>query len=107
MPKSEIEWTWEEAFYKFGFGDGDGPNFTDVVIGVLDDLGYQAEAERWGMHNYMIQRLEKDDEIIFWNGCDFNMGLREGKHDAVIGYDDPRDYLPEDIVKHLDEQLPP
>ena len=32
---STIDWSWEEAFDKFGFGDGDGLVMTDTVAAAL------------------------------------------------------------------------
>ena len=45
MPLKFIIWSWEEAFDKFGFEDGDGLVMTDVVAAVLQDAGYSVTAE--------------------------------------------------------------
>ena len=96
--KTEIYWEWEEAFSKFGFGDGDGPNFTHLVVDFIDSLGYEAFGKDWGLHNYMIVKiLDKDGNDI----------MKQSKREIEIGYDDPRDYLPSKIVKALDENFPP
>ena len=50
----EIDWVWEEAFDKFGFGDGDGWNGTGLVAEFIEDKGYEVECDHWGIHNYMI-----------------------------------------------------
>jgi len=52
------------------------------------------EVNQWGLHNTVITSIKKDGiEQI-----DFNAGQ--------VGYDDPRDYLPEKIVELLDRKLP-
>ena len=37
MPKKTIIWEWQEAFYKFGFGDGDSWNGTYIIENFLED----------------------------------------------------------------------
>lgn len=93
MPIYSIHWTWEEAFDKFGFDDGDGANFTSEVATFIEDtFGYETECEQWGLHNYMIFRiLDKDGK---------NIMPEEG-----IGYTSAREYLPADMVKALDEEF--
>ena len=86
-------WSWEEAFDKFGFGDGDGIVMTDSVVGALTRNGYEVTAEPWGSHNITIC------SIVF-------NGVEQIPEDAKLGYDDPRDYLPERIIKLLDEAFP-
>lgn len=90
---SEIVWFWREAFDKFGFGDGDDEVFTEVVAEVLTKEGYAVESERWGLHNTVITSIKKH-------------GVEQIPSDAHVGYDDPRDFLPEAIVAVLDERLP-
>ena len=90
MPIKFISWSWEEAFDKFGFEDGDGPVMTDVVEAVLTDAGYTVAAEPWGMHNVVIQSI-KDAS-----------GAELMPSDIELGYDDPRDYLPEALIALLD-----
>lgn len=93
--RTEILWEWEEAFNKFGFDDGDGPNFTNEVVMFINYLGYLAEPENWGIHNYMIMSiLDKDGNEL----------MDENK--IRIGYDDPRDYLPPELVSKLDAHFP-
>ncbi len=101
MPKSEcnrcggtIAWCWEEAFAKFGFGDGDGQIETWQVEDVLAEAGYEVRLEEWGMHNTVIASIDKDGEELI-------------PHDRIqFGYDDPRSYLPTAIVRLLDDALP-
>ena len=91
--KSTVYWEWEEAFNKFGFGDGDGHNFTDEVEDFLIKLGWNVEPESWGIHNYMIM------DVTGPNG-------EKPMAKANIGYDCPRTYLPKELVEQLDEKFP-
>jgi hypothetical protein len=93
----EIAWSWDEAFDKFGFNDGDGQIMTYVVRDVLTDAGYQVADTHWGLHNVVIVSIvcPTRGELMPPEG---------GKH--RLGYDDPRSYLPEDVVELLDEALP-
>ena len=119
MPKVFITWEWEEAFSKFGFGDGDGWNGTHEVEGEIESLGYEVETDSWGCHNYMIFDIKKDGKSIL-----FPEGKEHGEHlydwlpeveqriksdwahknhvPEPLGYEEPRLYLPDDIIKHLD-----
>ncbi len=87
-------WSWEEAFDKFGFGDGDGIVMTEHVAEALRKRGYTVTTEPWGMHNVTITsiRTKKGKEII--------------PEDINLGYDAPRDYLPKRIINLLDEAFP-
>ena len=89
MPTITIDWSWEEAFDKFGFDDGDGMVMTHKVELALEKLGYTVSAESWGLHNTIVAHLSKDGK-----------DLLEG---VTVGYDDPREYLPDDLVEALDE----
>lgn len=89
-----VYWSWEEAFDKFGFNDGDGNVMTEVVADVLRDAGYKVRVMGWGLHNEVIESISKD-------GVEY---IRE--NEISLGYDDPRGYLPDRIVKLLDEALP-
>ena len=88
MPTITIDWSWEEAFDKFGFGDGDAMVMTHEVEHALEELGYTVSAESWGLHNTVITDLSKDGQDLL-EGVD-------------VGYDDPRVYLPDDLVEALD-----
>ena len=89
MPTTKINWYWEEAFDKFGFGDGGGWNGTDLVSDAIEELGYQTECAPWGCHNHMIMDILKDGKSIL-------------PPDIDVGYDDPNNYLPDDILEILD-----
>ena len=87
-------WSWEEAFDKFGFGDGDGIVMTEHVANALRTRGYDVTAEPWGCHNVTICSIKtkKGRELI--------------PETANCGYDEPRDYLPKHIVTLLDQAFP-
>lgn len=89
-----IEWYWGEAFSKFGFQDGDGPNFTDKVAGIIEALGYETDCDTWGIHNYMITDIIKDGESIF-------------PKNVKVGYTNPAFYLPPDIIAELNDHFGP
>ncbi len=86
------DWQWEEAFDKFGFNDGDGLVMTGRVVAALRKGGYCVRAQMWGMHNTVI------------------LSIRRGRRQLIpetanVGYDDPRTYLPKEIIDLLDEEL--
>ena len=122
MPKTAIEWQWEEAFDKFGFGDGDGPNFTSEVAGAIQGkFGYECKLDTWGMHNFMIMSVvdPKTQKCVYkrkpWNpqrdapedkevvGGQAYVKDIDGTGGWCVGYDDPRAYLPDEVVAYLDE----
>lgn len=92
----DYHWKWEEAFEKFGFMDGDGQVETWNVEAVLAEAGYEVTVEGWGMHNTVITSIKKDGKEL----------IPRDDPNVTFGYDDPRDYLPEDIVSLLDRELP-
>ncbi len=86
------EWSWEEAFDKFGFGDGDGLVMTGAVADALRARGYAVETNVCGLHNEVILSIKTRDgrELI--------------PHERIrFGYDAPRNYLPQDIIVLLDD----
>lgn len=87
-------WSWEEAFDKFGFGDGDGIVMTDHVANALRAKGYIVKVEPWGCHNVTIPSITTET------------GEEQIPDDIVCGYDDPREYLPKAIVELLDQAFP-
>ena len=99
MPKAKcmrcgnaFSWRWEEAFEKFGFGDGDGQIYTSEVDDILRLAGYGTSLFQWGCHNFIITSVTKDGVELIPAG-------------TKVGYDDPRRYLPRDIVALLDRRL--
>lgn len=86
-------WCWEEAFDKFGFGDGDGQIETWRVRAALEKAGYVVDELEWGLHNTIIYSIRKD-------------GIQLIDVEVNVGYDDPRRYLPAEIVTLLDEAFP-
>lgn len=91
---NDYDWSWTEAFDKFGFGDGDGQVMTATVADVLEHAGYDVDYEPWGLHNEVITSIKLHDvEQI-------PLGL------ITLGYDDPREYLPPAINTLLDDKLP-
>ncbi|MEZ5551533.1 MAG: hypothetical protein R3E82_11630 [Pseudomonadales bacterium] len=92
----ELHWRWEEAFEKFGFMDGDGQVETWQVESVLIDAGCEVVVEGWGLHNTVIISIKQA-------GKEF---IPHDDPNVTFGYDDPRSYLPADIVALLDRELP-
>jgi hypothetical protein len=90
-----VDWTWDEAFDKFGFGDGDGIVMTEHVADALRAHGYVVEVQGWGIHNVTIASIktEKSKEQIPFDRIRF-------------GYDNARHYLPKRIVTLLDAAFP-
>lgn len=89
------EWHWEDAFDKFGFNDGEGQIETWTVGHILELAGYTVEIVGWGLHNSVIHSLKLADEEF----------IPEEDSEHVFGYDNPRNYLPKEIIKLLDENL--
>lgn len=87
------DWSWTEAFDKFGFDDGDGIVMTQVVAQKLRLAGCDVTVTSWGLHNDVITQLTRDGASLIPEG-------------TTIGYDEPRDYLPDDIVDLLDRAFP-
>ncbi|MGE0700792.1 MAG: hypothetical protein AB7O57_16955 [Hyphomicrobiaceae bacterium] len=89
-----LDWSWTEAFDKFGFGDGDGQVMTEDVAEILRFAGYTVVVEPWGLHNVTIASIKLG-------------GVEQIPFDRItFGYDDPRSYLPADIIRLLDKALP-
>ena len=85
-------WTWEEAFDKFGFGDGDGLVMTEHVAETIRAAGCTVTTVAWGMHNVVIQSIKRNEVELIPEAIN-------------LGYDDPRSYLPADIIALLDDKL--
>lgn len=86
--------SWEDAFNKFGYADGD-ECLTFLVVNALSDAGYVAEKTAWGCHNEIIVSIIKDDREY----------MPTGNSSVSIGYDNPRKYLPRKIIRLLDERF--
>lgn len=94
MATTHITWSWEEAFDKFGFNDGNGWNGSYLVGRFIDDVyDVKTVLSSQGMHNYMIIDILDHDK---------NSTISE---DVEIGYTCPRDYLPKDLVALLDKEF--
>jgi len=87
-----ITWNCEDAFSKFGFGDGAVAHFTEQVVNVLEAAGYTVHSKPWGLHNTVIVSIKRD-------------GVELIPATATIGYDAPRGYLPKAIIQLLDQKL--
>ena len=101
MPITECEncgghhsWNWEEAFAKFGFGDGDGQVETWQVEAALREGGYETQSSGLGLHNTVIVSIRKD-------GTELIPHAR-----FRFGYEDPREYLLPEIIALLDKRFP-
>lgn len=96
MPLTITHWTWEEAFDKFGFDDGDGQVMTYAVSNALENAGYDTLYDTFGIHNSVIFSLTAPDGTLIFD------------QDTVdVGYADPREYLPAEVVALLDAAFPP
>jgi hypothetical protein len=93
---NQTTWTWDEAFDKFGFGDGDSVVMTDHVAQALRQAGYIVDVAPWGIHNVTISSIKTKHgrELIPFDRIEF-------------GYDSARDYLPKRIVELLDTTFTP
>lgn len=83
---------WEHAFSKFGFGDGEFC-LTYAVADTLEREGYEVVYRPWGIHNETISSIKLD-------GVEF---MPIGNAEFCVGYSDPRDYLPVEIISCLDK----
>lgn len=91
MAKYEVSWDWEDAFSKFGFEEE--RNCTDQVVDVIESLGYECETGGWGCHSLsMIRDVKK-------------AGVSIMPETVNMGYDDPRTWLPPDVIARLDEKF--
>ncbi|MGH1404101.1 MAG: hypothetical protein ACRBDL_07635 [Alphaproteobacteria bacterium] len=57
-----MAWGWCDAFYKFGFQDGEGEIHTPHVAAVLTEAGYFVQYTKLGAHNVVIFMLRKGGE---------------------------------------------
>ena len=89
-------WHWTEAFDKFGFQDGDGQVETHQVGDILSKAGYEVEIATWGLHNTIITTIKLGDHVL----------MSEEDPNYTVGYDNPRNYLPDQITELLDKTFP-
>jgi hypothetical protein len=94
MAKTIIEWSWDEAFDKFGFDDGDGIVMTGEVADFLESKGYRCDVDAWGMHNTVIMEMKKD-------------GVNVIPSNAEHGCQCPSTYLPKEVVEMLNAEFGP
>lgn len=87
--RSVFAFDWTEAFDKFGFGDGDGDVHTHKVALTLSAQGYAVTTQWYGLHNQVIVSIKQ-------------RGIELISASAEVGYDNPRQYLPAEIVTILD-----
>jgi hypothetical protein len=112
------EWTFEDAFNKFGFNDGGSYHAGGFVVYVADsikDLGYIVVYGQWGSHNTVIVDIIRphpgvepatynfDDDKEFENMTQeavAALGVRvyPPNADFRVGYDDVAPVLPHDIL---------
>lgn len=88
---------WREAFAKFGHDDGDGHVQTHAVAEALRQSGHAVKYSKWGPHNIIIHSIKKDGIEL--------MPIHNPRF--IVGYDDPRDYLPQDIQEILNREFSP
>jgi len=129
MPRVMMEWTWQDAFSKWGFGDGDGWNGTHLVKDFIESLGYEVECDGWGIHNYLIldirEKIAGTDasvSILFNPNNKFGEDLddwnyecrkrmcngeepKEGESFESMGYAEPESYLPQDLIDSLNAEF--
>lgn len=107
MPLTTIHWDWREAFCKFGFGDGDGWNGTDLVADYLVSKGYDCVCDSWGCHNFMIMDILKNGKsILFEPDNPDEKWLPHLAHiNEPLGYADPESYLPNQLVSDLNARF--
>jgi hypothetical protein len=100
MPTYTVFWEWEEAFDKFGFDDGDGVVFTGLVANYIESLGYETHYDG-GLHNTYFDSIKDKSGIELL----YLPSVLPNGDEIEIGYSDPRKYLPESLVRKLDERF--
>jgi hypothetical protein len=90
---------WCESFDKFGHGQGDACVHTVEVAQTLREAGYLVETTEDALHNTVILNvgLQMSDGTV---KTVFAPDVPVGNE---IGYSDPREMLPAEIVKFLDD----
>jgi len=96
---SQVNWC--ESFDKFGHDDGDDCVHTASVVRALREAGYHAKLTEENTHNTLIEEvgyLMSDGSVQVVFADDIPAG-------ASVGYSDPRDTLPAEIVEFLDNSF--
>jgi len=97
---SQVNWC--ESFDKFGHGDGDDCVHTTLVVRALREAGYQVQmTSDEGVHNIVIDQIgyrmaDGSVQVVFADGI---------PADVKVGYANPREVLPAEIVKFLDNSF--
>lgn len=94
MPITTVQWEWEEAFDKYGFGDGDGLVMTDEVVDLLEEQFRYTVYTQGGIHNHFIGQIDTGGQVLEFDGY-------------PEGGQDPRKMLPAHVVRALDETFGP
>lgn len=82
---------WKDAFNKWGHDDGGATyQITEYVAEALEKFGYTVERDSWGLHNYVIMSIKKDDVEIY--------GTDEME---TVGYDHDWDIMPKLLGKAM------
>jgi hypothetical protein len=113
---SIIEWTFEDAFHKFGFGDGNSyHNYSQTVGNDIVNLGYVVVMDSWGMYNLTITQIIRPHghvipRVMEWEGETVLLSAERvaelgvqmyPPEDFMVGGYDPRpvsEVLPHDII---------
>lgn len=94
MPKTVLTWTWEEAFQRYGFNDGNNSQTRRVQM-ALKSAGYGSD-EASGLHNDVIYSILKETGEV-WN---------ESQCAEVDDTAKLRASLPPEVVALLDRAFP-
>jgi hypothetical protein len=99
MPKNVVYWKWEEAFMKYGFGDGDDSQ-TENVADFIRGFGYHVEINPNGMHNPSITSITQEGkECLTDNFRENGSGWQEWKIRGSI-------YKSRDLILKLNQEFP-
>ena len=88
-----IEWHWEEAFFKLGFAHDSGHAESLNVANALLEAGYELPVQPESQLSILITSIKKG-------------GIEQIPEHINVGYENPRLYLPEEILQLLDQKFP-
>lgn len=92
----EYRWDWTDAFNKFGFNSGMGQIETPAVAQVLEEAGFVVYVGGPNVHNSIIVSIRKEGkEFIPFENPKYR-----------FGYDNPREFFPQEIFFLLDAKFP-